>query len=297
MRVFVTGASGFIGQAVVPELIRAGHEVLGLARSDAAASAIEAAGASVHRGSIEDLESLARGAAAADGVIHLAYHHDFSDIPGAATKDRRVIQAIGEALSATGKPFVGTLGTLLIAPGRVVTEEDEPSNPDAHPRFASEKLLLSFAGRGVRASVVRLSPTVHGAGDHAFVPALIDLARRKGVSAYVGDGSDRWSAVHRMDAARLFRLALEKGAAGTRYHGVADEGVRLREVAAVIGRQLNLPVVSRSKQEASDHFGWLAFFLSADSPASSALTRERLGWEPTHASLIADLENGTYFPG
>lgn len=295
MRVFVTGATGFIGSAVVPELIRAGHHVLGLARSDFGAASLAAAGADVHRGSLDDLDSLRKGAAAADGVIHLAYMHDFSDIPGAAAKDRRAIEALGNALIGSGRPFVVAGGTMLLPPGRLGTEEDAPDAHSTHPRVPSEGVALSFASRGVRVSVVRLAASVHGDGDHGFVPILITIARSKGVSAYVGNGSNRWPAVHRLDAARLFRLALEKAPAGSRVHGVADEGVPIREVAGIIGRRLNVPVVSKSPEEALEHFGWLAHFISADGPASSALTRDRLGWRPTQPSLIADLENGSYF--
>ena len=281
MRVFVTGASGFIGSAVVPELIGAGHQVVGLARSEEAAASLAAAGADVHRGSLGDLESLRAGAAASDGVIHCAYIHDFSDMPGAAAADRGAIEAFGAALAGSGRPLVITSGTLLVSPGRLATEEDAPTaGPDSHPRVASEGLALALASRGVRPSVIRLPPSVHGDGDKGFVPALINIARAKGVSAYIGDGSNHWPAVHRLDAARLYRLALEKAAPGTRLHGVAEEGIPTREIAEVIGRHLDLPVVSKSAEEAAEHFGWIAYFLGVNGPASSALTRERLGWNP-----------------
>src|SRR5579863_4554001 len=274
MRVFVTGATGFIGSAVVAELLGAGHEVTGLARSDDAAAALTAAGAGVHRGSLDDPGSLHGGAAAADGVIHLAFKHDFSDFAAAGETDLRAVETMGAALAGTGKPFVITSGTLLltrIAPGRVGTEQDRPGpQTPPLPRVASESLALALAGRGVRSSVVRLSPTVHGAGDHGFVPRLIDIARGKGIAAYVGDGANHWPAVHRFDAARLFRLALETAPAGSVLHGVADEGVPVRTIAEVIGRHLDLPVVSISPEDAGEHFGFLAAWLAADSPASSA---------------------------
>jgi nucleoside-diphosphate-sugar epimerase len=296
MRVFVTGATGFIGSAVVRELLDAGHEVTGLARSDQGAAALAAAGAEVHRGSLEDLARVRSGAAAADGVIHTAYIHDFSennDAAAYARVDRRAIETIGEALAGSGRPLVVASG-LVHTPGRPATEEDDaPDNP-AYPRV-SEPAALSLAGRGVRVSVVRLPPSVHGEGDHAFVPALIGIARAKGLSAYVGDGSNRWAAVHRLDAAHLFRLALEAAPAGARLHGVDDEGVPFRDIAEVIGRHLNLPVTALSPGEAQGHFGLFALFASMDAPASSVLTRKQLGWDPTHPALIPDLDQGHYF--
>jgi nucleoside-diphosphate-sugar epimerase len=294
MRVFVTGASGWIGSAVVPELIGAGHQVIGLARSDAAAAALAAAGAAAQRGALDDLDSLRRGAAASDGVIHLAYIHDFSQSENALRIDQRAIETLGAALAASDRPLVIASAVLGVAPGRVATERDAP-DAAANPRIASAQAALSFATRGVRSSVVRLSLSVHGDGDHGFVATLIDIARTKGVSGYIGDGSNRWPAVHRRDAAHLFRLALETAPAGAVLHGVADEGVPVRAIAEVIGRQLNVPVTSVSPDEAGDHFGWLAMFLGADVPASSAVTRALLGWQPTHPGLIEDLDQGHYF--
>ena len=292
MRVFVTGATGFIGTAIVQELIGAGHQVLGLARSGAAAASLAAAGADVHRGSLDDLEGLRRGVAAVDGVIHTAFVHDFSNYAAAAETDRRAIEMLGAALAGSGRPFVVTAGTLGLTPGRLATEEDAPD--PSFPR-KSEEAAIAMVSRGMRVSVVRLPPSVHGDGDHGFVPSLIAIAREKRVSAYVGDGLNRWPAVHRLDAAHLYRLALEKAAAGARLHGVADEGVPIRDIAGMIARRLNVPVVAKSPEEAANHFGWLAYFLSVDNPTSSKLTQERLGWRPTQPSLIPDVDRPSYF--
>jgi nucleoside-diphosphate-sugar epimerase len=296
MRVFVTGATGFIGSAIVPELIASGHQVVGLARSDRSAAALAAAGAEVHRGDLEDPESLRTGAAAADGVIHCAFIHDFTQLDSSGRTDLRAVETFGAALEGTGRPLVVTSGTGLLAPGRVATEDDaaDPASHAGH-RVPSEVATLALAARGVRSSLVRLPPSVHGEGDHGFVPVLIDIARRTGVSGYVGDGSSRWPAVHRLDAARLFRLALEAAPAGSVLHGAAEEGVPTREIAAVIGRHLGVPVTAISPDAAGDHFGWLGAFFAADVPASSALTRERLGWTPEQPGLVADLEAGHYF--
>jgi len=291
MRVFVTGASGFVGSAVVQELLGAGHQVLGLARSEAAAQALVAAGAEPHRGSLDDLDSLRRGAAAADGVIHLAYNHNFVEYEAAGQTDQLAIEALGEALAGSDRPLLVTGGLAGFNLGRPATEEDIAA---ASPRL-SEPTALALAAKGVRASVVRLAPSVHDRNDHGFVPTLIDIARQTGVAAYVGDGLNRWPAVHRLDAARLFRLALEQGVGGASYHGAADEGIPMRDIAALIGRHLNLPVVSKTPEEAAAHFGWMARFVGLDMPATSTLTQQRLGWHPTQPGLLADLEQGHYF--
>jgi nucleoside-diphosphate-sugar epimerase len=292
MRVFITGATGFIGAAVVDELIGAGHQVIGLARSDAGATQLAAAGAGVQRGSLEDLESLKRGARESDGVIHLAFIHDFANFAASCAKDATAIDVLGDALVGSNRPLVVSSGVLGLARGRASTEDDVPS--DAFPR-KSEETALSFASKGVRASVIRLSPSVHGDGDHGFVPMLVNAARDKGFASYVGDGKNRWPAVHRLDAARLYRLALEQGTAGGRYHGVAEEGVPIRDIAEMIGKRLRVPVVSKSAEEVTGALGFIGQVLAMDVPSSSESTQERLGWRPTQPGLIADLESGAYF--
>lgn len=301
MRVFVTGATGFIGSAIVKELIGAGHQVLGLTRSDAGANALIAAGAEVHRGTLEDLDSIRSGAAACDGVIHTAFNHDFlndfSKFGESCETDRRVIRAIGSVLAGSNRPLIVTSGIGLGSPtpgelaveGHVATSKTTPN-----PRVASEEAPAEVAAQGVNASIMRLPPSVHDQGDYGFIAILIGIAREKGVSAYIGEGANRWPAVHRRDAAHLYRLALESGVAAT-YHAVGDAGVPTRDIAEVIGRHLHVPVVSLSPEAAGPHFGWFTRFFGSDIPASAKLTEERLKWQPTHIGLIADLEQGHYF--
>jgi len=296
MPVFVTGATGFVGTAVVQELMQAGHEVLGLARSDAGAQSLAAAGAKVHRGDLEDLDSLRSGAAASDGVIHLAFIHDFSKFREICETDRSAIEALGDALAGSNRPLVITSGTGMgnTVPGQLATE-DNFNALHPNPRSASELAGVSVAARGVNVSVVRL-PQVHDRDKQGLVTYSIALAREKGVSAYIGDGLNRWPAVHRLDAALVYRLALEKGTAGARYHAVAEEGITARAIAEAIGRGLKIPAVSKSAAEAAVHFGWLGMFAGMDMPASSVLTQQRLGWRPTQkAGMIDDLDHASAF--
>ncbi len=291
MRVFITGATGFIGTALIPELIGAGHKVIGLSRSDAGAKSLIEAGAQVHRGDLEDLESLRSGAAMSDGVIHLAFNHDFSKYMDNCQADRRAIEALGSVLAGSDRPLVVTSGTAVaFTPGSVATEDDPPLPSSTMPRSASEEAVTEMVSRGVRATAMRL-PQVHNRLKAGLITPLIEIARAKGVSAYVGDGRNRWPAAHLLDTAPLYRLALEKGVAGERFNAVAEEGVPLREIAEAIGRRINVPVVSKTPEEAPEHFGWLAFFVGNDAPASSAKTQKRLGWHPTRTGLIADVEH------
>ena len=318
MRVFVTGASGFIGQAVVKELIGAGHQVTGLARSDNAARKLAELGAKAHAGSLQEPDTLSAGAAAADGVIHLAFIHGPGDIPlgrrlglilggspfnmvgrfGTAitAADRRAIDALAGSLTGSGRPLVTVFGTMGMAEGRTATEDEEPDpRSPGWMRSQTEAAVKAWAARGVRATMVRLAPSVHGDSDHGLVPRLIAAARKHKSSGYVGNGENRWSAVHRLDAAVLLRLALEEGRAGARYHGVAEEGIPFRQIAEVIGRRLNLPAVSATPRVAARRLSWLAPFAAYDNPASSQRTRDQLGWRPTHPGLLADLDREVYF--
>lgn len=294
MRVFVTGATGFIGTAIVQELISAGHKVLGLARSDSSANKLIEAGAEVHRGDLEDLESLRNGAAQSDGVIHAGFIHDFTRFKEVCEVDKIAIQTLGEVLVGSDRSLIVTSGTALVSPGRLATEDITPTFNPIWPR-ASEQTADAVAILGVRATAIRLSPSVHGDGDkHGFIPTLFNIAREKGVSAYIGDGLNQWNAVHLLDVANLYRLALENGASYARYHASAEEAITVKTIAEAIGKQLNLPVLSIATEAAGEHFGSFSYMAGIDCPASSKLTQERLSWHPTHQSLLTDIENGIY---
>jgi nucleoside-diphosphate-sugar epimerase len=294
MRIFLTGASGFVGSAIIQELINSGHQVTGLARSDFAAEIIKSAGANVFRGDLEDLESLRKGATDSDGVIHAGFIHDFSKFKENCEIDRKAIETIGSVLEGSDRPLIITSGIALLS-GKAVTEDDMPSPQSPNPRIATEDAALDVGTRGVNVSVVRLPPSVHGDGDHGFVPILGNLAREKGMAAYIGEGRNHWCAVHRLDAARLYKLALEKGEPNSYYHAVGDEGVEFRKIAEVIGKNLNIPAVSLTPGEAAAHFTWFAHFAAVDIQASSLKTRESLGWYPTQIGLIEDIDRPSYF--
>ena len=296
LRIFVTGASGFVGSAVVEKLIAAGHEVLALARSDASAGALLAAGALVHRGDLDDRQSLRAGALEADGIIHTAFNHDFSRYAQSCAEDAEVIAALGDAIAGTQKPLVVTSGLGLLAGGMQVTEQDVPDfGPNAMPRVATERAVADLVGQGLNVSLMRLPPSVHGKGDHGFVPILIGIARQTGVSAYIGDGNNAWPAVHRFDAARAYVRAVEVAMPGAVYHPVAETGIAFREIAGVIGKRLGVPTVSKTPAEAADHFGWFTHFAKLDCPAASDITRRQLGWSPTEPGLLADIDQECYF--
>jgi nucleoside-diphosphate-sugar epimerase len=296
MRVFVTGASGWIGSAVVPELLDAGHEVVGLARSDTSAAALRTAGVEVHRGSLDDLDSLRTGADGADGVIHLAFKHDFSDYVGAGHTERAALETLCDTLAGSDRPLLFASGVALIRPGQVATERDinKDGGPDA-PRGGGEGLALGFAERGVRSVALRFPPSVHGEGDHGFISVIAGVARERGASGFVGDGSNRWPAVHVRDAARMTRLALEKAPAGSVMHGVGEEGIATKRIAEAIGRDLDVPTASVGSDDVESHFGWIGTVFGLDAPASSTITQELLNWTPTEPGLIDDLEAGHYF--
>ncbi|HVU56491.1 MAG TPA: SDR family oxidoreductase [Puia sp.] len=295
MRVFVTGASGFVGSAIVNELIGAGHQVLGLARSDNAAESIKKAGAEVLEGDVNDLAILQKGTENADAVIHTAFNHDFSKFKANCEADRKVIEALGASLAGSLRPLVVTSGIGLLNYGRIVTEEDASPSSDTVPRAASEEAATAAASKGVKAYIVRLPPTTHGKGDHGFVPMIIDMARKNGVSAYIGEGKNPWPAVHRLDAAVLYRLIAEQAPSQKVFHAVAEEGIAFRTIAEAIGQGLHLPTVSKAGKDAEAHFTWFTHFASLGCPASSAKTRTTLGWQPTQPGLLEDLVPGVYF--
>lgn len=297
MKIFVTGATGFVGSAVVAELIRAGHQVIGLARNEQAKKTLQSSGVQVHKGDLEDLESLIEGAKSADAVIHTGFIHDFSRFKEVCEIDRKAIEVLGNTLAGSNRPLIVTSGTLVVGSGQTITENTLPDYEHSqNPRAASEQAVDNLAEKGINVSVVRLSPSVHGDGDrHGFVPMLIDLAKKSGVSAYIGQGANRWTAVHRLDAAVLFRLALQNTIPGMRFHGVAEEPITLKSIAEAIGSKLGLPVVSKSGKEASGHFTWFEHFAGVDGPATATITREQLNWHPSHPTLMQDLQGNIYF--
>jgi nucleoside-diphosphate-sugar epimerase len=294
VKIFVTGATGFVGSAVVQDLLRANHEVVGLARSDAAAKSLAAAGAKAHRGDLQDLESLRKGAAESDGVIHTGFIHDFSKFKENSELDRRVVDTLGSELAGSDRPLIVTSAIGVLPAGQIVTEDTRPLSPSPNPRAATEDAARALMDRGVCVSIVRLSPSTHGDDDHGFVPILIKMAREKNVSVYIGEGKNTWPAAHRLDAAQVFKLALEKKTRGAYCHAVAEEGVEFRKIAEVIGQRLGVPVVSKSPEEAAAHFTWFAHFASMNIKASSKQTQEKLGWHWSQPGLIADLQS-TYF--
>ena len=299
MRVFVTGASGWIGSAVTSELLAQGHEVLGLARSDAAAQKVAASGAEVLRGDVQDIDVLRAGAEQADGVIHLAFRHDIAwtgRFDEAAASDRRAIEVFGEVLAGSDRPLAIASGLAGLNPGGIATEQDTP-NDEVSPRVASERAALGLADRGVRSMSVRFAPTVHGTGDHGFIARIIDADRSHHAAGYIGNGENRWPAVHRSDAARLVRLGIERAPGGSVLHAVAEEGIAMRDVAEAIGRRFELPAAAISPEEAGARFGFIGQFVGLDIPASSVITRELLGWEPTGPTLVEDIEAGAYSNG
>jgi nucleoside-diphosphate-sugar epimerase len=296
MRIFVTGASGFVGSAIVRDLLKAGHQVVGLARSDAAAKIVVDAGAVVYRGDLERPEGLERGASEADAIIHTGFNHDFSKFKENSENDRKVIASLGSVLAGSNRPLVITSGIGVLPQGQLVNEQTMPPSPSPNPRAASEEAARALVARGINVSVVRLPPSTHGEGDHGFVPILIRIAREKAASVYIGEGLNRWPAVHRVDAAKVFRLAMELATPGAYYHAVAEEGVAFREIAEIIGRRLTIPIVAKSPDEAAAHFTWFAHFAAMNVTASSTQTQERLQWRPSMPGLIADLDQPYYFP-
>ncbi|MBN9482137.1 MAG: 3-beta hydroxysteroid dehydrogenase [Bacteroidetes bacterium 43-93] len=294
MRVFITGATGFVGTAIVQELLNAGHQVLGLARSEASAQKLTDAGAEVHRGDLEDIDSLRSGAAKADGVIHAGFIHDFTRFPEVCRVDKTAIETIGSVLAGSERPFIVTSGTALVSPGQLATEDIIQAFNPSWPRV-SEQTADAIAAQGVRAASVRLSPSVHGDGDrHGFIPILVNIAKEKGAACYIGEGLNRWNAVHRLDAARLFRLALENAAPAARYHAAAEEAITVKSIAEAIGQQLGLPVISIAPEAAARHFGWFAQMAAIDCPASSEWTQKHLSWHPVHQTLMEDIQTGIY---